>query len=501
MVTDAQVRRLMKFIQTEDTLSLAAAKAGMDEKTARKYRRRAQVPSQLKTDHTWRTRADPFAEVWDDLKELLVLNPGLEAKTLFDHLQREYPGRFQDGQLRTLQRRVKRWRALHGPAKEVFFPQQHQPGVLGQSDFTSMRPLAITIRGQAFNHLVFHFVLTYSNWETTTVCFSESFESLSEGLQNALWELGSVPEVHQTDCMSAAVNKLEHPEDFTDRYNALLRHYRLTGRRSNPASPHENGDVEQRHHRFRKAVDQSLMLRGHRDFDSRAAYEAHLRKLLQQLNAGRQDHLAEEMAVMKKLPDHRSESCQRLWVRVSRFSTIRVRGNTYSVHSRLIGETVEVRLHAEHLDVYYAQRRLERLPRLPGKGAHKIEYRHIIDWLVRKPGAFAEYRFRDDLFPTTRFRLAYDALCDSHAQLEASRQYLQILFLAAYESEARVDLVLDEVLHDDVPISSKRVEAQLRTVDAAATSPHVLSISVPAVDLTAYDGLLSFRQRTEEVSA
>ena len=117
MVTDAQVRRLMKFIQTEDTLSLAAAKAGMDEKTARRYRRRAQVPSQLKTDHTWRTRADPFAEVWDDLKELLVLNPGLEAKTLFDHLQREYPGRFQDGQLRTLQRRVKRWRALHGPAK------------------------------------------------------------------------------------------------------------------------------------------------------------------------------------------------------------------------------------------------------------------------------------------------------------------------------------------------------------------------------------------------
>ena len=488
----------MKLIQSEETLSLAAAKAGMDEKTARRYRDTGKLPSQTKIQHTWRTRPDPFAEVWDDLKDLLELNPGLESKTLFDHLQRHDRGRFQDGQLRTLQRRVKTWRALHGPAREVFFPQTHRPGVLGQSDFTDMRSLAITIQGQAFDHLVFHFVLTYSNWEAATICFSESFESLSEGLQDALWELGRVPEVQQTDCLSAAVHKLAHPEDFTDRYGALLRHYHLKGRRSNPNSPHENGDVEQRHHRFRKAVDQSLMLRGHRDFDTRAAYADYLRKILQQLNAGRQARLAEELAVMRELPEQRTEVCKRISVRVSRFSTIRVRDNSYSVHSRLIGETVQVGLHAEHLDVYYAQRRLERIPRLRGKGGHAIQYRHIIDWLVRKPGAFVQYRFRDDLFPTTRFRIAYDALCARCTQLEASRQYVQILCLAAYESEARVDGVLDQLLHLDVPISAERVEAQVHADDTAAS--HVPPVSVPAVDLTLYDGLLPSYQ-AEEVAA
>src|SRR5690606_15796915 len=143
---------------------------------------------------------------------------GLEAKTLFEDLQRRYPAQFQDGQLRTLQRRVKQWRALEGPPKEVFFPQEHHPGELCQSDFTHMTALGVTIGGQRFEHLIYHFVLTYSNWETGTICFSESFESLSEGLQRALWQLGGVPKAHRTDRLSAAVHKDLSPEVFTDRY-------------------------------------------------------------------------------------------------------------------------------------------------------------------------------------------------------------------------------------------------------------------------------------------
>ena len=170
MITDAQVRRLMKLIQIEDTLSLAAAKAGMDEKTARKYRQTGCLPSQLRAQHTWRTWPDAFEEVWSTLEDMLGVNSGLEAKTLFQYLQRESPGRFQDGQLRTLQRRVKVWRALKGPAREVFFPQEHEPGQLSQSDFTDMGGLGITILGHPFEHLVYHFVLTYSNWETVTIC-------------------------------------------------------------------------------------------------------------------------------------------------------------------------------------------------------------------------------------------------------------------------------------------------------------------------------------------
>ena len=257
MVTDVQVRRLMKLIQSEDTLSLAAAKAGMDEKTARTYRRAGKLPSQLRAERSWRTWPDIFDEVWADLKHQLELNPGLEAKSLFQHLQRQHPGRFQDGQLRTLQRRIKRWRALEGPGKEVFFPQEHEPGALCQSDFTDLSGLGVTIQGVPFEHLVHHFVMTYSNWEAATICFSESFESLSAGLQNALWTLGGVPRAHQTDCLTAAVHKLDHPEDFTERYNALMRHYGLEPRKTNPASPHENGDVEQRHHRFYRALDQA----------------------------------------------------------------------------------------------------------------------------------------------------------------------------------------------------------------------------------------------------
>ncbi len=182
-----------------------------------------------------------------------------------------------------------------------------------------------------------------------------------------------MPRAHQTDCLSAAIQKIVHPEDFTQRYGALLRHYGLEGRKT-PASPHENGDVEQRHFRFRGAVDQTLMLRGHRDFENREAYATFLRRVLEQLNAGRKTRLSEELAVLRRLPQQKLDICKRLRVSVGSSSTIRVAARTYSVHSRLVGEHVEVRLYAEHIDVYYAQRRIERLPRLRGKKRHLIQY-------------------------------------------------------------------------------------------------------------------------------
>ncbi|GAF94908.1 unnamed protein product, partial [marine sediment metagenome] len=218
MVTDQQVRKLMEFQKKEKTKAAAAAKAGMDEKTARKYIRLGKLPSQVKKPRTWKNREDPFADIWDEAKGLLGNNSGLEAKSLFEYFQRIEPGKFPDGQLRTFQRRVKRWRALEGPAREVFFPQQHFPGVLCESDFTWMKSLGVTIRNLPFDHLIYHFVLTYSNWETGTLCFSESFESMSAGFQNALWELGGVPKRHRTDRLSAAVHKDCNPEEFTQRY-------------------------------------------------------------------------------------------------------------------------------------------------------------------------------------------------------------------------------------------------------------------------------------------
>ena len=480
----------MELIGKGMNLGLAAAKAGMDEKTARKYRSLGKLPHEVRVEHFWQTREDPFDEVWGGVEEKLRINPGLEAKTLFEDLQRRYPGRFRDGQLRTLQRRVKIWRALEGPPREVFFPQVHHPGELCQSDFTSMNSLGVTIQRQPFEHLLYHFVLTYSNWEAGTICFSESFESLSEGLQNALWELGGVPERHRTDRLSAAVQKPDHPEEFTQRYRALLDHYGLQGDKTQAESPNENGDVEQRHYRFKKAVEQSLMLRGSCDFASRQDYAGFLGKLFVQLNAGRLDRFKEESGVLRRLPPRRLDSCERLWVRVGPSSAIRVKHNVYSVDSRLIDEEIQVRLYAEHLEVYYGQQCLETIPRLRGEGKHRIQYRHIIDWLVRKPGAFENYRYREELFPTHRFRMAYDELKRRHPS-RAAKEYLEILHLAARENEAAVDDALRTLLEKEEPVSLEAVE---RIVQCQGRTPWPVQIVVAEVDLAAYDVLLRSKE-------
>ena len=475
----------MKLLNQEATLSTAAAKAGMDERTARKYRRVGKLPSEVCRPHDWRTRPDPFAEVWDEVRARLEAAPGLQAKTLFADLQRRQPGRFQDGQLRTLQRRVKRWRALAGRPKEVFFEQRYEPGALGQSDFTYMSALEIRIQGQPFDHLLYHFVLPYSNWEWGTVCFTESFESLSAGLQTALWKLGGAPHAHQTDRLSAAVHQEMHPEVFTRRYQALLAHYRMDGRRIQAAQPHENGDIEQRHHRIKEAVDQALLLRGTRDFATRQTYEAFLEQTFETLNAGRRTRLQVELPHLRRLPLGRQNAWKRVDVRVTGGSLIRIAGNRYSVDSRLIGERVQVRVCADELQVWYAQRHVETVPRLRGTGKYRIQYRHIIDWLVRKPGAFEHYRYRDELFPTTQFRLAYDALRHTGTLARASRTYLQILHVAAQGSEAAVDTALGHLLRLGVVPTVAAVTAHL-----APDTPATVDVEIPAVALSAYDHLL-----------
>lgn len=490
MVTDREVRRLMELLGKGMSLASAAAKSEMDEKTARKYRALGKLPHEVRVDHFWRTREDPFDDFWTGVEEKLSINPGLEAKTLFEDLQRRHPGRFGDGQLRTLQRRVKIWRAVQGPPREVFFPQVHKPGELCQSDFTSMNSLGVTIQRQPFDHLLYHFVLTYSNWETGTICFSESFESLSEGLQNALWELGGVPVLHRTDQLSAAVQKPDHPEEFTQRYRALVDHYGLLGQKTQPVSPNENGDIEQRHYRLKKAVEQSLMLQGRCDFSSRQEYADFLRKLFAQLNGGRMERFEEESKVLKRLPPRRLDSCKRLRVRVGPSSTIRVNHNVYSVDSRLIGENIEVRLYAERVEVWYAQQGIETMPRLRGEGKYRIRYRHIIDWLVRKPGAFENYRYREELFPTHRFRMAYDWLKGRHPS-RVVKEYLGILHLAARENEAAVDEALRTLIEKELPISIEAVE---KIAGSEGRNPLPAQIVIAEVDLAAYDALLSSKE-------
>src|SRR5580693_915754 len=490
MIKDAQFRQLRQFLSEGHPLYRAALKVDIDVKSARKYRHAEQPPSETVSPRTWRTREDPFQDVWPQLRDMLELNPGLQAKTLFSDLQRRFPGQFPDIQLRTLQRKIKAWRATEGPPKEVFFDQIHRPGQLAASDFTHMNDLRVTLSGQPFDHMIYHFVLTYSNWEAGTVCFSESFESLSQGLQNALWELGGVPQLHRTDRLSAAVNNLGDRQLFQQHYRALLAHYGLKAQAINARQAHENGDVEQSHNRFKTAVDQALMLRGSRDFEDRAEYERFLRELMVQRNSGRTKRFGEERGELRGLPPRRVDAWHRREVRVSQGSTIRIKFNTYSVPSRLIGELVDVHIKVEHLEVWHGSVLVERFPRFRGRNKHDINYRHVIDWLVRKPGAFAGYRYQDAMFPTSRFRRAYDVLLEKSPS-RASKDYLRILELAAKESQTGVDAVLGRLLEWNVPITPTIVADHLAH-DLGL--PRAMEVVITNVDLSMYDGLLETKE-------
>ncbi len=269
----------MRKLNAGKTLKHAALESSMTENTARRYRD-GKGPKGGGRERRYRTRVDPFEAVWGEVEKILEAAPGLEAKTIFELLLERPKVEFTEGQLRTLQRKIRRWRAEHGPHKEVMFPQEHRPGEYGQSDFTSMNDLRITIEGEPFDHLVYHFVLPYSRWETGMVCFSESFETLIAGFQRAVAELGRVPHKHRTDNLSAATHELkEGRRAFNERYLGAMAHYGVEADRNTPGRAHENGSVEQAHHRFKLAVEQALLVRGTRDFADRGGYDAFLREI------------------------------------------------------------------------------------------------------------------------------------------------------------------------------------------------------------------------------
>jgi len=487
MVTDKQVRSLFAMKNRCKTLYQLADKAGMSTKTARKYLKSGVPPSQCQAIHDWPTHPDAFARDWPWVEEFLKNNSGLESKSLFEALQREYPGKYQDGELRTFQRRVKQWKALSGPGQEVFFPQIYKPGQWCESDFTRMNKLGITICGIPFIHMLYHFVMCLSNWETITVCFSESYESLSAGIQNALWKLGGIPRCHRTDNLTSAVNKVGNPDEFTANYQGLANHYGFQSCKIQPHCPNENGDIEQRHHRLKRAVEQALILRGSRDFNSTEDYEMFLEKLLDQLNSGRAELFTEELKVLRQLPARRHEDFTRDKCRVGCGCTIRVLKNSYSLHSRLIGENVDVRIYAEHIEAWYAQRRIEVLPRLHGENGHYIDYRHVIDTLVRKPGAFENYLYKDDMFPTSQFRIVYDILRDQHGIKDGNKQYLKILELAANENQTSVNEALRFLINQADAIDFDMVK---QIVKSEQQPPDVTDVCIGDIDNNSYDCLL-----------
>jgi hypothetical protein len=490
MKTDSEVHLMLRERKNGKTLEQAAARAGMSVPTARKYLRAAKLPSALKSPRTYLTHPNPFDADWPWVEAQLRRDPALQAKTLFTVLCEDHPDRYSTGQLRTFQRHVAKWRALHGSERDVIFEQVHLPGRLAQSDFTHMDDLGVTLAGSAFPHLLFHLVLTYSNIEAATICFSESFESLAEGLESCLWQIGGVPQHHRTDNLSAAVQTIapDGQRTWTDRYTALMQHYGMTPSTNTPGEAHENGDVEQAHFRFKEAVDQALRVRGSRDFVDRAAYANWLQELVRKRNATRQARGSDDLAALRPLPKTPLHPCRELRLVVSRFSTIRVLHNTYSVPSRLIGTTLTVRVRAEVLELYVGTSCALRLPRLSGRFQARIDYHHLIFSLVRKPGAFAQYRYRDELFPSLTFRTLYDTLVE-HQPSRADREYLRILHLAASTSEADVEAAL-LLLRESR--STPTFDA-VRELVHSSQAPQLPPLSRPQLDFQVYDALLSAR--------
>lgn len=488
MLTDEQVRLYRKKRMEGKNQQTAAATAGISERSGRNWER-GPLPSQTKKARSWRTRADPFAEVWEvDIVPLLENDHDrkLHAKSVLGHLRSKHPGEFPRKTLRTLQRRIRDWRALHGPPQDVVFPQDHPVGREAAFDFTHCDELGVTIGGQPFPHL--HFVLkaSASKWLYVELAFGETWEAMCKGFQNALWEAGGVFSVMRHDNLSAATRELKRSggRGLTKRYADLLEHYGTKSSRIRPGNAHENGVAEKGNDLFKTALDQALRLRRHRDFATVDAYVAFVNSVVRDLNDEHCEAIEAERKVLEPLPPSRLPAYTVHQVKVRRWSTISVGRRTYSVPSRLIGREVKVHLHADQLEVFYGETCTLTLPRIRGQRTARIDYRHVIWSLCRKPGAFARYRFREELFPTLVFREAYDALVGWRGE-RADIEYVRILHLAASTMEGPVERTLEGLLATGDRFDFARVK------ELAAPEPvDVPEVKIGQPDLKKFDRML-----------
>ena len=490
-ITDFHVLKY-KAKRRADSQAAAAAKAGVSERSARRIETLDSLPSQ-RPQRNWRTREDPLAEVWDgELLPLLQNSPNLSAVTLLEELQRRHPGAYGDGALRTLQRRTRNWRAQHGGEREVFFAQEHPPGRQGLSDFTNANELGVTIAGEPFAHLLYQFALAHSGWRAVDIVEGgESFRALTTGLQGALWELGGAPEEHRTDSLSAAFKNLSDLEkrDWTSRYSALCAHYGMRPTRNNPGESQENGSIESRQGSLKTALRQALLLRGSSDFEDRAAYKAFVRTIVHRLNARVQKQLATERATLRPLPPRRTAEFDELPARVSRYCIFTVKGEQYSAPSRLIGHRLSVRVYTEHVECYLGGQRVFECPRavrqVGQRYVRRVDYRHLVENLKRKPGAFARWVFRDDTFPRTIYRQTWEALSAALPEREACKVIVGLLSLAAdgYEAALAVEL---EQLHE----RNELPNLEALTQQLAPRQSEVPSVTVSLPALATYDALL-----------
>ena len=428
-ITRKQEEIYMRSRQTGQSQDVAAAKSGVSVRSGRRIERgeRNHVP------RTWRTREDPLSGVWEThLAPLLAQAPDLTGLTLLEYLEDTFPGDYDGRILRTLQRRVQHWKAVHGPDKAVIFRQQAEPGRQGLSDFTHVAS-AITLAGQPFVHLLYQFRLAFSGWRHAQVVQGgESYAALSEGLQGALRRLGGCPGEHRTDSLSAAFDNLTG--EPRARYEALCQHYGMTPTHNNPGASHENGAIETAHGSLKRRLSQALKVRGSADFAGVAAYQQFIDRVVGRLNRRVATRLGQEQAVLQPLPDVDFAAYTELVVKVTRSATIEVRRVLYSVPSRLVGSRLRVHLYQDRLVGYLGTTRVVTLPRIHAHGQQRlrqVDYRHVIHSLAAKPQAFRYSRLRDDLLPNDRYRRLWRIIDHALPAREACKWMVGVLRIAA----------------------------------------------------------------------
>ena len=483
-VTNQQVIRLKRMIHKHNQ-EIAAAKSGMSTKTARKYLATNKMPSDLKKERHWKTRTNLFESDWEKIESMLNKSPGLQAKTILAHLIGEQPNKYNDSHERTLQRMLRKWRASNGSNNNIIFNQTIKPGKQSQSDYTSMNELSVSIKGEVFNHLLFHFILPYSKWEYASISYSESFDSLSKGYEEAVWSLGYVAPEHRTDNLSAASKRVGQKRVVTDKWKEFMKHYSATPSRNNPGKSNENGSIEKSHDLLKNDIRQQLMLRGSSDFSSITEYQEFIQKIVTRRNNARRDKLIEEIKLLSPLPEKKYYAAEIFELTVTSSSTIRIEQVTYSVPSRLIGYNLRAYIYQGEIKLYYGNQLICMMPKVDkSKSDAVINYRHIIAGLVRKPGAFTNYHYREHLFPTVVFRKAYDKLIKTHP-VNGTKQYLQILHLAAVNSESEVEVAISILMEDGISPTVNKIKELLHT-----NSRNQLAVHVDQPTVKQYDSLL-----------
>jgi transposase InsO family protein len=469
----------------------AAAQAAISLRTAYRIENDPRLPSQTPQPRG-RRRPDPLIAIFDaEIVPMLEAAPALRPIAIFEEMQRRHP-ELPERVRRTMERRIRQWRALNGKERDVIFRQVQEPGRMGLSDFTEMGDLAVRVAGVDLDHRLYHFRLACSGFEHVHVILGgESYVALAEGLQNALWALGGAPLEHRSDSLSAAFRNLDREarEDLTSRYDALCSHYRMEPTRNNRGVAHENGAIESPHGHLKNSIRDALLMRGTIDFDDLTAYRSFLDEIVGRKNARNRQRIDAERAVLQPLPDSRTADYEHELVYVSTSGGFVLRKVFYTVPSRLIRHRPRARLYDDRVELFVGGTRVLTLvrgrPGRDGKHGHVIDYRHVIHALRRKPMALLNLVYRDQLWPRDAYRHMFDHLCERLSERAACKLMVELLSIAHERGcEAQLAVLLtDDLAADRLP------ELKVLRERFAPDLASLPEVSVHLTPLTVYEAL------------